>query len=74
METTSKLYKTILDIDLNDLHEFSDAIQKRHSIFHKNGFDVIGNEIIIENSEIISLANKVLKFIDNTEHKLAMKV
>lgn len=69
LELVNKLYKDILNISLpSKWSDFQDAIQKRHDIFHRNGKNIIGNDLDIQFQDISVLIMQVKKFISEMEY------
>ncbi len=74
IKLTKELYKSILNIELpEELIGFQEDIQKRHDIFHRNGKNIAGGDVIIKETEIEHLIDKVRKFVGNCEHILETK-
>jgi len=72
---TRELYKNILNIELPErLIGFQEEIQKRHDIFHRNGKNIAGKEMVINEGEIDILITKVQRFIGDCEHILETKI
>jgi len=71
LEKVSYLYKNTLNIAFSEeKQDILKAIQKRHDIIHRNGFDENGNEIIITLSEINTLILKTTTFISRIDMAL----
>jgi len=63
-----ELYSDILNINLPmTLIDFQEAIQRRHDIFHRNGKNVAGVDLVIEYYEILKIISDVKRFISETE-------
>ena len=68
IENTHALFDNILWIKLpKELFDFSDAVQFRHDIFHRNWKNSIWENLIFNNEDIQSLWLAVLNFIEKTE-------
>ncbi len=68
IELVIGLYKKILNVELQpSLGSFKESIQKRHDIFHRNGKNIAGGEVGIEEADIRYIVNKTMKFIGETE-------
>ena len=71
LEKISHLYKNTLNIEFSEeKQDILKAIQKRHDIVHRNGYDENGNEIIISLSEINALILKTTSFISKIDMAL----
>jgi len=68
LELVDELYRDILNINLPSTWiDFQDAIKKRHDIFHRNGKNIVGNDLNIQSHEVSALITQVKKFISEME-------
>jgi len=68
LHLVKKLYKKILNINLpENLMKFQEAVQKRHDIFHRNGKNIDGIELKIEEGDIYELVTEVENIIKEIE-------
>jgi len=61
------LYKNVLSITFNLKRPVIDAINKRHHLVHRNGFDIQGNVVSVTKGELNALFSVVDDFISNID-------
>ncbi|MFP4402332.1 MAG: hypothetical protein ACLFPL_03795 [Candidatus Nanoarchaeia archaeon] len=69
---TQKLFKHVLNVEIN-LARFSSDIIKRNHIFHRNGKEKDGNEMNISADDIYFLINRIEEAINLIEKKIAFQ-
>ena len=62
-------YREILDISFNLEHPVLAAIDKRHDLIHRNGFDLKGNQVTVSDAELADLKTNVTRFIAKIDRK-----
>ncbi len=67
------LYKDIFDIQVNITPAIRDAIENRHHIVHRNGYDLKNDPINIQDSDIDTLMDEMSKFIKNIDGEVLKK-
>lgn len=58
------MYKDALGVDLGDIKELMEAVNRRHDIVHRNCVDKEGNDLIITKEDVEELYEQVLNFVD----------
>jgi len=75
LDVVNGLYKEILDIELaENWRNLLLPVLKRHDIFHRNGKDKLGNNLIIESYDIKFLIEEIKKFINDMEIIISAKI
>lgn len=69
----NKLFKDILEIQVNITPLIREAITFRHHIVHRNGFDYDGNEIGITETKLDLLIVAMNTFISKTDNDILVK-
>lgn len=62
-------YRDVIDISFDVDRLVIDAINKRHHLVHRNGFDLEGNTISISDSDLNNLINIIDRFISDIDKK-----
>lgn len=71
IKQTKKLYKNVLEINLDNFEQFGDFVKKRHSFVHLGGKSKDGgSEIKTSKEEIEDLIGKIKKFCDSLDKKV----
>ena len=63
------LYKDVLGISFELEHPVIDAINKRHHLVHRNGYDLEGNLVSISDNDLENLITTIKKFIAKIDEK-----
>ena len=58
------MYRDALGIDLGDIKELMEAVNKRHDIVHRNCKDKEGNDVIIKKTDVEELFERVKNFVN----------
>lgn len=61
------MYKSTFGVDIGDVRDLMDAVQKRHDIVHRNGHDKDGKDVEISKEDVVKLITDVSNFIQNIE-------
>lgn len=61
------MYKSTFGIDIGEIRDLMNAVQKRHDIVHRNGHDKDGSEVQISKEDVENLITDVSNFIQNIE-------
>ena len=68
-----KIYKSTLNIDLGDISDLMKCVSIRHDIVHRNGKDKNGNIHDIKRENVVTLADRVTRFIRSIEFQFVPK-
>jgi hypothetical protein len=63
------LYKAVLGITFELERPIIEAINKRHDLIHRNGFDLRGNNVPVTHADLCGLINAVDSFVINIDEK-----
>lgn len=63
------LYKDVLGIRFELERSVIDAINKRHDLVHRNGFDTEGNAVSVSEEELSNLISTIDQFISKIDHE-----
>lgn len=72
-ESVGRLFQAGFGFKPPSFKVFSEALEKRHDIIHRSGFDKGGNSVVVSINEIECLRNEILKFSNALEKSLTMR-
>ncbi len=64
------MYADTLDVEFLDFANLQHAILKRHDFAHRNGRDKDGNDVVVSKSDVETLIENVVTFIDDVDTKV----